>query len=109
LDLTNFKKISCTKTGNDLNALVENANTNSEYFIYDESDIKSISKLELVDMNFASSNLNTEFVIISNKQLETAANAYKNYRSQQFTTNIFYSNNNRSHLKANKTTKRILA
>lgn len=93
LDLTNFKKISCTKTGNDFNALINNTNQSSEYYIHDETDIKNVTKLELVDMNFASSNLNTEFVIISNKQLETAANAYKNYRSQKFTTNIFYSNN----------------
>lgn len=93
LDLTNYKKINCTKTGNDLNALVNNTNQSNEYYIYDETDIKKVSQLELVDMSFASSNLNTEFVIISNKQLETAANAYKNYRSQKFTTNVFYSNN----------------
>jgi hypothetical protein len=93
LDLTNFKKITCTKIGNDMNALLDNTNLKSEFYIYDETDIKSVTKLELVDMSFASSNLNTEFVIISNKQLETAANAYKSYRSQKFSTNIFYSNN----------------
>ena len=93
LDLTNFKKVSCTITGNDLNVLVENFNSNNEYYIYDETDIKNILNLELVDMIFTNSNLNTEFIILTNKKLETVANAYKNYRSQQYTTNIFYSNN----------------
>jgi hypothetical protein len=93
LDLTNNKKINCTKTGSDFNALVNNTNQSSELYIYDETDIKNVTKLELVDMNYSSLNLNTEFIIITNKKLETAANAYKNYRLQKFTTSVFYSNN----------------
>ncbi len=92
LDLTTNKIISANAVGGTLKALAENANIEQSFYIYDETDIIPCPKLQQVDMNYLSASLNTEFVIISNKALETGANSYKNYRSQHYNTNLVFSN-----------------
>ncbi|MBJ7428523.1 MAG: hypothetical protein JHD28_06155, partial [Bacteroidia bacterium] len=92
LDLTSNKIISATVASGTLKVLAENANLEQSFYIYDETDIKPCPPIQQVEMNYLSANLNTEFVIISNKALETGANSYKNYRSQQFNTNLVFSN-----------------
>lgn len=92
LDLTTNKIISATVASGTLKALAENANMEQSFYIYDETDIKPCPQLQQIEMNYLSANLNTEFIIISNKALETGANSYKNYRSQRFNTNLVFSN-----------------
>ncbi len=93
LDLTNNKKINCTVNSNVLKVIIENTLQEQEFYFYDESEIIPINSMELVDMNVLNPNLNTEFLIISNKQLSSAAEAYKTYRAQRFNTSLVYSNN----------------
>ena len=92
LDLKNNVISNCNLSGNTLNTLTPNFNNEQLFYIYDESDIRSINSLELVNMNYIQPNLNTEYLIISNKKIETAAIAYKNYRAQKFNTSLVYSN-----------------
>lgn len=91
LDLTNNRKITCSLTGTDLKALAENFNQEQRFFIYDDADVKNISSLEPVDMNYVSSTLNYDFIIISNKKLSAAAANYKNYRAQSYNTLLAFS------------------
>ncbi|MES2381346.1 MAG: C25 family cysteine peptidase [Bacteroidota bacterium] len=91
LDLTSNRKITCSLTGTDLKALAENFNQEQKFFVYDDTDIKNISSLEPVDMNYVSSTLNYNFIIISNKKLSAAAANYKNYRAQSYNTLLTFS------------------
>lgn len=92
IDLQNNNKIACTLNGTTLRALLPNTGNEHQFYIFDETDINLITKLELVDMNFLSPALNSQFVIISNNLLASGANAYKLYRSQKYNTNLVFSN-----------------
>lgn len=92
IDLQNGNKIACTLNGTTLRALLPNNGTEHQFYIFDETDINLITKLELVNMNFLNPSLNTQFVIISNNLLADGANAYKSYRAQKYNTNLVYSN-----------------
>ena len=92
-DLTNHRRIDVFQNGNNFQALVDNDNslTPKECFISSQSNIQtpSVSKVSYNSSNlghfnnFGSLNLDSAYIIITNRSLWSEAQFYKNYRNQR--------------------------
>ena len=98
-DLTNNKRIIATKDGLNYKAVVSNGNSGlKECFIASEAQILPISEIKPVlyktDQPGKFNDFNAlqggEFVIVSNRKLASGAKQYKEYRSEKFTTELFF-------------------
>jgi hypothetical protein len=79
-DLSSKKRIKADKqTDNHILFNLPNAGK-VEYLILDETEIKQIASFKNVEMVTYSQNTSVDYLIITNKKLETGAVNYKNYR-----------------------------
>ncbi len=92
-DITNNKIITTVDDGTNIKANIENTGNEKHCIIFNDNAIKSISKItETIFNDYSTYQLNSEFIIITDKNLETSANQYKTYKSTKYNTNIFYIN-----------------
>jgi hypothetical protein len=79
-DLSSKKRVKADKqTDNHILFNLPNSR-NLEYLILDETDIKQIASIEKVEMVTYAPDLSVDYLIITNKKLETGALNYKYYR-----------------------------
>lgn len=84
-DLTNHKYITPFVSGNRVKALIPNASLQKKCFLTTSANVNAITSLAPVNQtgffeNYKTSNPDPAYLIISHRNLESAANNYKTYR-----------------------------
>jgi hypothetical protein len=87
LDKFNKQLINCSLQGLILKALALNSD---ELIFCDNNTFEVPGTLEKVDFFIPNPNQNYQYLIVSNKALEPAAAAYRDYRSNQYKTLLVY-------------------
>ena len=93
-DITNNSIITIVDDGTNIKANIDNNVNNNYCIIFNDNAINNISKITEVNFyDYSTYQKNTEFLIITDKNLTTSASQYKAYRNGKYNTNIFYVNN----------------
>lgn len=84
-DITNHKFINTVVNGNNVKALVPNSINQKECFLTTSANITNVTILKPVNQtgffaNYKTTNLDSAFVIINHKSLQSSATQYKQYR-----------------------------
>jgi hypothetical protein len=83
-DLTSRQRIRGVFSGGNANLLVQPASRPSQLYLYDSTDVEEVSGLSPVTLPTINPVENYEYLIVTHQQLNQAATAYANYRSQKF-------------------------
>ncbi|OYU95172.1 MAG: hypothetical protein CFE21_12770 [Bacteroidetes bacterium B1(2017)] len=89
-DLLNLKRASGTKQGANALALIPYSATKRQIWVIDESEISTIQNLQSINFVYPNALQNYSYLIVSNKSLASAAEAYKNYRTTNYKTYLAY-------------------
>ena len=90
-DLTANKRIRTLLTNGTSEFVVNNDGRSHLMWLFDSSQTININNIKLVQFPSINPSSNYEYIIVSHPVLEPAANNYKDYRSQKYTTLKVYS------------------
>ena len=80
-DLSNHKRIKADKHADQSIVFNIEKNGYTNFYIYDETDVKNIDELKNVKLGQSNINQSTNYLIITHSKLESGASNYLNYRT----------------------------